>query len=230
MYDRLILASASPRRREILTQAGIPFEVRAADFDEIKVREELEKEGTQAGISGGCSASGDYPVRYVKALALGKAQAAAETADDTTAVVLGADTVVVHRGEILNKPADREDARRMLKKLQGDTHAVYTGVALCRGTAKTDAGESALCGGVPEPDTADKGAVLANFAVRTEVVFYPMSDAEIEEYLACGEYADKAGAYAIQGRMAAYIREIHGDYYNVVGLPLSAVVQVLKKV
>ncbi len=70
---------------------------------------------------------------------------------------------------------------------------------------------------------------FVNFAVRTEVVFYPMEEAEIEQYLACGEYADKAGAYAIQGRMAAYIREINGDYYNVVGLPLSAIVQELKK-
>lgn len=230
MYDRLILASASPRRREILTQAGIPFEVQVADFDENEVREELEKANAQAGILDESTASEDYPARYVKALALGKAQAvAAQITDDAKTVVLGADTVVVHRGEILNKPADKEDARRMLAKLQGSTHAVYTGVALCRSTAKTDAGESALCGNVSEPDTADKGAVLANFAVRTEVVFYPMSDAEIEAYLACGEYADKAGAYAIQGKMAAYIREIHGDYYNVVGLPLSAVVQALKK-
>ena len=82
------------------------------------------------------------------------------------------------------------------------------------------------------PD-AENGAepdyICENFAVRTEVVFYPMDEEEIEEYLACGEYADKAGAYAIQGKMAAYIREIHGDYYNVVGLPLSAVVQALKK-
>lgn len=116
-------------------------------------------------------------------------------------------------GEILNKPMDIADARRMLLRLQGDVHAVYTGVALCHKGKRLD-------------DLPD----FVNFAVRTEVVFYPMEEAEIEQYLACGEYADKAGAYAIQGRMAAYIREINGDYYNVVGLPLSAIVQELKKI
>lgn len=207
MGQRLILASASPRRREILAQAGIPFVVQVADFDEEKVREVLAAEkGAKAGEE-------DAPARYVKALALGKAQAVLrEHADAPGMAVLGADTVVVHRGEILNKPVDMEDARRMLMRLQGDVHAVYTGVALGR---------------VPGGQKATP--VFSNFAVRTEVVFYPMDAAEIGEYLACGEYADKAGAYAIQGRMAAYIREIRGDYYNVVGLPLSAVVQELKK-
>ena len=203
MYKQLILASASPRRREILAQAGISFRVQVADFDENKVREELA-----AGVRQGVEDAEDFPARYVKALARGKAQAVIqENAQEEGIVVLGADTVVVHRGEILNKPADREDAKRMLMRLQGDAHAVYTGVALCQGQA----------------------CVCDNFAVRTEVIFYPMDEAEIEEYLACGEYADKAGAYAIQGKMAAYIREIHGDYYNVVGLPLSAVVQALKQ-
>lgn len=221
MYNRLVLASASPRRREILTQAGIPFEVQAADFDENKVREALETPDIQNGISDGPSALEDYPARYVRALALKKAQAVAAENADPKCIVLGADTVVVHRGKILNKPADKEEAGRMLARLQGDTHAVYTGVALCRGAGRMD---------LPvNPCGADGASVLANFAVRTEVVFYPMSDAEIEAYLSCGEYADKAGAYAIQGRMAAYVREIHGDYYNVVGLPLSAVVQALKK-
>lgn len=237
MEQRLILASASPRRREILEQAGIPFTVQVADFDEEGVREALAAEegvvaGTalakdappqnrnSAGSAGGFVSGGqgkiqkeDYPVRYVKALALGKAQAVLrENADMEGVVVLGADTVVVHRGEILNKPVDLADARRMLLRLQGDVHAVYTGVALCRGI------------GMPEGNPS-----FENFAVRTEVVFYPMSEEEIEAYLACGEYADKAGAYAIQGRMAAYIREIHGDYYNVVGLPLSAVVHTMAR-
>lgn len=239
MEQRLILASASPRRREILAQAGIPFTVQVADFDEEGVREalavkeremvaagealtggRLPRNGEGAGIAGGFASDGqggirkeDYPVRYVKALALGKAQAVLrENADMEGVVVLGADTVVVHRGEILNKPVDLADARRMLLRLQGDVHAVYTGVALCRGI------------GMPEGNPS-----FENFAVRTEVVFYPMSGEEIEAYLACGEYADKAGAYAIQGRMAAYIREIHGDYYNVVGLPLSAVVHTMAR-
>ncbi|MDE7326388.1 MAG: Maf family protein [Lachnospiraceae bacterium] len=208
MYQQLILASASPRRREILEQAGIPFVVQVADFDEESVRKELGMDSF--GIEG--RNEEDYTA-YVKALALGKAQAVfRENADVDGTLVLGADTVVVHRGEILNKPVDLEDARRMLLRLQGDIHAVYTGVALCHGAG--------------QPDNLP---AFVNFAVRTEVVFYPMDKAEVEEYLACGEYMDKAGAYAIQGRMAAYIREIHGDYYNVVGLPLSSIVQELKK-
>lgn len=206
MFQQLILASASPRRREILAQAGIPFTVQVADFDEEKIREELAQNNKKIENT-------DFPEHYVKALALGKARAVlTKNADTPGIVVLGADTVVVHRGEILNKPADIVDARGMLSRLQGDIHTVYTGVALCyRG------------------EDSDNSSVFSNFAVRTEVVFYPMNQEEIEEYLSCGEYMDKAGAYAIQGKMAAYIKEIHGDYYNVVGLPLSAIVQELKK-
>ncbi len=209
MFQQLILASASPRRREILAQAGIPFTVQVADFDEERVREELaqndkKKEKTE---------NTDFPELYVKALALGKAKTVlAKNTDTPEVMILGADTVVVHRGEILNKPANIADAGRMLSRLQGDVHAVYTGVALCY-----------------KRGDSDISPVFSNFAVRTEVVFYPMNKKEIEEYLMCGEYMDKAGAYAIQGKMAAYIKEIHGDYYNVVGLPLSAVVQELKR-
>lgn len=220
MYKQLILASASPRRREILEQAGILFRVQVADFDENKVREELAVVGRQNAPD--VAGENDFPTRYVRALALGKAQAVVQenkkNADVQGMIVLGADTVVVHRGEILNKPVDLEDARRMLRRLQGDAHEVYTGVALCKIPEKVL--QAPRRGMLEEP---------VNFAVRTKVVFEPMDEEEIEGYLACGEYADKAGAYAIQGKMAAYIREIHGDYYNVVGLPLSAVVQALKK-
>lgn len=206
MFQQLILASASPRRREILAQAGIPFTVQVADFDEEKIREELVQNNKKIENI-------DFSEHYVKALALGKARAVlAENADTFGIVVLGADTVVVHRGEILNKPVDIADARGMLSRLQGDVHAVYTGVALCY-----------------RREDSDNSLIFSNFSVRTEVVFYPMNREEIEEYLSCGEYMDKAGAYAIQGKMAAYIKEIHGDYYNVVGLPLSAIVQELKR-
>ncbi len=213
MGYRLILASASPRRREILSQAGIAYNVIPSEFNE---REIMEKE----------------PENYVKKLALAKAKEVYQRLfagennkklDDRfvfenrendfrleSLVVLGADTVVAHCGNILNKPSDRKDAAEMLKKLQGSMHEVYTGVALLY-------------------KTVDGEENIKNFAVKTQVCFYPMTTQEIENYLDCEEYADKAGAYAIQGRMAAYIREIHGDYYNVVGLPLSAVVQELKQ-
>ena len=206
MFQQLILASASPRRREILAQAGIPFTVQVANFDEEKIRKELTQNNKKIENI-------DFSEHYVKALALGKASAVlAENVDIFRIVVLGADTVVVHRGEILNKPVDLADARGMLLRLQGDVHTVYTGVALCY-----------------RREDSDNSLIFSNFAVRTEVVFYPMNQEEIEEYLNCGEYMDKAGAYAIQGKMAAYIKEIHGDYYNVVGLPLSAIVQELKR-
>jgi septum formation protein len=206
MFQQLILASASPRRREILAQAGIPFTVQVANFDEEKIRKELAQNNKKIENI-------DFSEHYVKALALGKASAVlAENVDIFRIVVLGADTVVVHRGEILNKPVDLADARGMLLRLQGDVHTVYTGVALCY-----------------RREDSDNSLIFSNFAVRTEVVFYPMNQEEIEEYLNCGEYMDKAGAYAIQGKMAAYIKEIHGDYYNVVGLPLSAIVQELKR-
>ncbi len=206
MFQQLILASASPRRREILAQAGIPFTVQVANFDEEKIRKELAQNNKKIENI-------DFSEHYVKALTLGKASAVlAENVDIFRIVVLGADTVVVHRGEILNKPVDLADARGMLLRLQGDVHTVYTGVALCY-----------------RREDSDNSLIFSNFAVRTEVVFYPMNQEEIEEYLNCGEYMDKAGAYAIQGKMAAYIKEIHGDYYNVVGLPLSAIVQELKR-
>lgn len=206
MFQQLILASASPRRREILAQAGIPFTVQVANFDEEKIRKELAQNNKKIENI-------DFSEHYVKALALGKASAVlAENVDIFRIVVLGADTVVVHRGEILNKPVDLADARGMILRLQGDVHTVYTGVALCY-----------------RREDSDNSLIFSNFAVRTEVVFYPMNQEEIEEYLNCGEYMDKAGAYAIQGKMAAYIKEIHGDYYNVVGLPLSAIVQELKR-
>ncbi|MDE7298791.1 MAG: Maf family protein [Lachnospiraceae bacterium] len=197
---QLVLASASPRRREILSQAGLEYIVRPSDFDERSI------------------GAGAAPEEYVRALSRGKAaevyrkMAGEPGASDGSApsvLVLGADTVVAHRGRLLNKPRDRADAAEMLGRLQGDSHEVYTGVALCR------RGE-------------DGREELRSLAVKTEVYFYPMTREEIERYLDCGEYADKAGAYAIQGRFAAYIREIRGDYYNVVGLPISAVVQELK--
>lgn len=125
-------------------------------------------------------------------------------------VVIGADTVVSCWGEILGKPEDKEDACRMLKKLQGGSHQVYTGVTLAWKYQKMS-------------------AMYATFSECTDVTMYSMTDEEIRKYVDSGEPMDKAGAYAIQGLCAAYIQGICGDYNNVVGLPVGRVIQELKK-
>lgn len=186
--DRIILASASPRRKEILSQAGISFEVVAADHEEKSCFHD--------------------PEELVKDLAAQKAEAAAdllkgESSKEETAagyVVIGADTVVALHGQILGKPKDEKDAFRMLSKLQGSTHQVYTGVSLLR-----------LWDGRKEQ---------ISFAEATYVSIAPMSSEEIRRYIATKEPMDKAGSYAIQGKFARYIERIKGDYYNVVGFPL----------
>jgi septum formation protein len=171
------LASQSPRRREILKQAGFEFTVRAAGVPELHV-------------------PGESPIEYVRRLSLAKAVAAAR---ETGEVVLGADTVVVLDEHILEKPADDEDARRMLRMLSGREHAVVTGIALVH-----------PCG------------IIQDHA-ETQVHFIGLNDQEIDEYIASGEPADKAGAYAIQGLASKFIDRIAGCYFNVVGLPVSLV-------
>jgi septum formation protein len=184
----LILASQSPRRAELLRNAGISFEVRPADVDE-SVR------------------AGEDPFEYVKRLAREKALAVLETAPEG-AVVLGADTTVVVDGEILGKPADEDEARRMLEKLSRRGHQVMTGV----------------CVAFRDRD----GAVAAEVEAEvTEVEFAAMSAEEIAEYVASGEPMDKAGAYAIQGRASRWIPRIAGCYFNVVGLPVARVCAML---
>jgi septum formation protein len=178
----LVLASQSPRRSEILRQAGIPFTVRAPDVDE-SVR------------------AAESPVDYVQRLAEAKAHAV-EAADGET--VLGADTTVVIDGEILAKPADAADARRMLARLSGRRHEVLTGICLRRGEH-----------------------VIVDCAT-TGVVFAALSDAEIDEYVASGEPMDKAGAYAIQGLASKFVERMEGDYFNVMGLPVAMVYRRLR--
>ncbi len=173
----VVLASASPRRRELLQRAGVEFTVKASDADE-----RIEPDTP--------------PHEAVMALARQKAQAVAKTCPDDT--VIGADTVVVYDGAILGKPADAADAVRMLRMLSGQTHSVFTGVCLCRaGKCET-------------------------FYEQTQVTFYPLTEREIEAYVATGEPMDKAGAYGIQGRGCTLVRSICGDYFNVVGLPVAA--------
>jgi septum formation protein len=179
----LVLASQSPRRKEILTQAGIPFTIRVAGVDESPL-------------------AGEAPEAYVQRLAEWKAGAVPAGSAET---VLGADTTVVVEYEMLAKPTDSADARRMLAALSGRCHEVMTGICLKRG-----------------------GSVIRDYAV-TRVWFSVMSPAEIEAYVESGEPMDKAGAYAIQGLASKFIERIDGCYCNVVGLPISLVYRHLKE-
>jgi septum formation protein len=187
----LILASASPRRRELLTQAGVPFTVVAAD-----INEEL--------------LPGEAAAAYVQRLAEEKAQAVWNRQSlgthDEPVTVLGADTCVVGDGQILGKPVDTADARRMLELLCGRTHAVLTGIAVVT------------------------GAKIVRDVEVTQVTFNQLSDREIAQYIASGEPMDKAGAYAIQGYAARWIPRIEGCYFNVMGLPLARTVALLAEV
>ena len=193
---RIVLASASPRRRELLEQVGIEFEVITSQVEEVYTSTE--------------------PAEIVKELAVLKAFDIAQV-QEGNCVVIGADTVVVHDGKILGKPKDEEEAFEMLSALQGKSHEVYTGVALVNCKETEINGE--------ELETTFE---LINHAINTTVYVMPMSPAEIKAYIATGEPMDKAGAYGIQGRFAAFIEGIEGDYYNVMGLPISYVYGALK--
>jgi septum formation protein len=179
---RLLLASASPRRAELLRSAGFAFDVAPADVDE-RVRE------------------GESPERYVQRVALDKAHEAQRRAPGR--LVLAADTAVVVGSDILGKPADVDDARRMLRLLSGREHVVLTGVAIA----------------------GDAGNSLA--VVSTRVRFHELTDAEIDWYVASGEPTDKAGAYAIQGLASRFVDSVDGSYSNVVGLPVAVVYRLL---
>lgn len=174
----LILASGSPRRRELLGIAGLEFEVIVADIEE-KIPE------------------GATPQEAVMSLAMQKAEAVAVQYPEST--VIGADTVVVCDGKILGKPKDESDAFDMLKSLSGRIHTVCTGAAIIRGSE------------------------TKNFCEVTEVEFHELTDDEIRAYVKTGEPMDKAGAYGIQGKGCVLVKRINGDYFNVVGLPVSRV-------
>jgi len=181
----LVLASASPRRRELLGGLGAVFAVRPVDLDETP-------------------RPGEAPRDYVLRLALEKAAAgAAQAADENRELVLAADTSVVLDGEILGKPESEADARRMLGRIAGREHTVLTGVAL--------------------HELDDTGEPRRASTVETSRVrMAPMGEAEIAWYVATGEPLDKAGSYAVQGVGALFIEAVHGNYTNVVGLPLPA--------
>ncbi len=179
----LILASQSPRRRDLLRAAGIAFRAVVPDVEE----------------GWGAAPRGRY-ADFVRRVALAKAS---EVAGRERGLVLAADTIVVCEGEILGKPADEGDARRMLRKLSGRRHRVYTGVALVEGSRRMVGYE------------------------RTEVVFRELSKKQIDWYVSTGEPMDKAGSYAIQGTGAALVRAVRGCYTNVIGLPLPKVLDLL---
>lgn len=183
MEKKIILASASPRRRELMMLITDEFEIITADVDET-------------------IAEGTSPEDAVMQLSFKKAQAVSEKHKGRT--VIGADTVVVCDGSILGKPENREHACRMLKMLSGREHSVLTGVTITDGE-KTD-----------------------TFFVSSDVTFFDLTDEEILQYASGGEPDDKAGAYAIQGKGSLFVEKINGDYFNIVGFPVSEVNRHLK--
>ena len=178
----LILASASPRRQELLRIFGCPFTVRAADIDETMDPDKA-------------------PFDEVARVSRQKAQAIAAGQDD---VIIAADTIVVCCGKVLGKPRDAQDARRMLSLLSGRDHQVMTGCTVVRGSR------------------------AVTFTEVTDLHFRPLLPQEIRRYILTGEPMDKAGAYGIQGGAALFCQRMEGDYYNVMGLPLCRLGQVLR--
>lgn len=196
----LILASASPRRQELLRAAGIAFSVQPTDIAEVPEE-------------------GELPTACAERLAREKALTVADSHPHD--FVLGADTIVVVDNQILGKPRDASDAARMLRSLSGRNHLVTTGVCLVTPMEKASPSQSA---------TKQSGPSTRITVVRSEttiVTMTPITEDEIRSYVATGEPMDKAGAYAIQGMASRWISRIEGDYSNVVGLPVSLVCRML---
>jgi len=192
MFEKIVLASASPRRRDLLTQAGYRHEVLVSNIEEKR-------------------RNGERPEDYVQRNAREKALAVCSNQPVAVAnsLVLAADTIVVaYDNEVLEKPNDATDAKRMLEKLSARTHRVMTGYALCNGTT---------------------GEVIECKTVQTQVLFRQLFNDEIERYIASGEPFDKAGSYGIQGHALTFVESIEGSYTNVVGLPMAHVVLTLRK-
>ncbi len=183
----LVLASGSPRRRQLLAGAGLEFVVRPADIDE-------------------APKSGESPAGYVRRLSIEKATAVASHDE----IVIAADTTVAVDGHLLEKPADDDDARRMLRLLSGRTHECHTGVTVLAAGCASDA--------------------LETIVVTTAVVFVELSDETIDWYIATGEAHDKAGAYGIQGTAGAFVERLDGSVTNVIGLPLAQTLALIRSV
>ena len=187
---KIILASASPRRKELMALAGYEFEIKVSHKEEVY--------------------QSTKPDEIVKELSLLKASDIAEQIEQKNVVIIGADTVVAYNGKILGKPESKEDAFRMIKSFQGDKHQVYTGVAIL------------------EFDSEGNKSLI-NHAVKTDVYVNAMTDEEIWNYIEKDNIMDKAGAYGIQSGFAIHIEKIEGDYFNVVGLPISYIYEALKR-
>ncbi|GAE27673.1 septum formation protein Maf [Halalkalibacter wakoensis JCM 9140] len=179
-----ILASGSPRRKELLEQAHIPFSIQTSTIEET----------VEEGLA---------PAEVVQQLAKQKAEDVWSTHQES--IVLGSDTVVAFGEQLLGKPKDEGEARATLQMLSGQTHSVYTGVAIC----------------------SAEGTIT--FYEKTDVEFYPLTDDEISMYIRSHEPFDKAGSYGIQGFGAFMVKRIVGDYFAVVGLPLARTIRELKK-
>jgi septum formation protein len=182
----IILASASPRRKEIFEKTGLKFGIDASRYEE------------KTGI-------GLKPNDLAKFLSREKAREVARR--HKNALVIAADTIVVLRGRVFGKPSDREEAKKMLSFFSGKTHSVITGFTII--------------------DTASKKELSGS--IRSKVFFKRLTEDEIEAYIGSGEPLDKAGAYGIQGLGAVLIKRIEGDFFNVMGLPLNALAESLKK-
>ena len=199
--SQMILASASPRRKELLEQIGAEFVICPAKGEEVitetdpsAVVMELSRQKAEEVASGVLTYNEQH----------------ADLATPQDILVIGADTVVAYENQILGKPKDEEDARRMLTMLSGKTHSVYTGVTFVFIDKEGRTGEHC-------------------FFEKTDVCMYPLKEEDIVRYIQSGDPLDKAGSYGIQGRFAIHIKEIRGDYNNVVGLPVARLYQELQK-
>ena len=199
--SQMILASASPRRKELLEQIGAEFVICPAKGEEVIT--ETDPSAVVMELSRQKAEEVAYGVLIYN-------EQHADLATPQDILVIGADTVVAYENQILGKPKDEEDARRMLTMLSGNTHSVYTGVTFVFIDKEGRTGEHC-------------------FFEKTDVCMYPLKEEEIDRYIQSGDPMDKAGSYGIQGRFAIHIKEIRGDYNNVVGLPVARLYQELQK-
>ena len=245
---KYILASASPRRVEILGKLGFEFTTEVSEAEE-KLKNDFNKLPPKEKVE---------ELSFIKAADVAESLILTkETEEGDAYIVIGADTVVSVDGQILEKPRDKADAGRMIELIQGRSHEVYTGVTLIyipkevlenRGVKEgnkylelfkilenqmkeaDNSEETAEIGNIIKAMLSENKLIVRTFSEKTEVSVYPMNEAEVEGYISTLEPYDKAGGYAIQGRFSAYIEKINGDYSTVVGLPAGRLYHEIKEV